>query len=437
MLSDQQGKYSRGGTAPYGYKRVAIDLQTGEHKDLRDGLRSVPKQEKVVWELGDPREVEVVTRIFKMNAEGIGYVSIADTLNVENISCPKRGRWRSRDQKWSGSTIGTIIHNPAYKGDRVYNRLSFSRFVARERGVESGGRVKLNNDQKNWIIVPNAHPAVVSPELYKKANESNGHKPSVKPNQHYYRSTFLLTGLIKCTHCGYNYQGHHHKQTGNRYYVDGGFINKGKSVCSWHSVRQDELEKFILDGIKKSLFNPTIREKVEEQLERLMVADPLGMRNGTERVDADIKDTEAKMQALIRLVESGMSIEQIGTRLKELDTHLQALKTDRDRYPVAPIQKMDRDEIRSKVLGFLNDFERRFDYVQIMEKKEFLRRTVDKILIDRATCSIKCYLKVLPGIENPNGFGEKKNNLLGEPSSANGKILQTVCEIYSFEGILN
>ena len=207
MLSDQQGKYSRGGTAPYGYKRVAIDLLTGEKKDMRDGLRSVPKQEKVVWELGKPEEVEVVKRIFTMNAEGIGYVSIADTLNGEKIPCPKRGRWRSRDQKWSGGTISTIIHNPAYKGDRVYNRLSFSRFVARERGVEVGNRVKLTNDQSNWIVVPNAHPAIVSPELYKKANETNYRKPSVKPNQHYYRSSFLLTGLVKCSHCGYNYQG--------------------------------------------------------------------------------------------------------------------------------------------------------------------------------------------------------------------------------------
>jgi DNA invertase Pin-like site-specific DNA recombinase len=53
MMSPQQAQYSRGGTAPYGYKRVAIDLQTGERKELRDGQRSVPRQEKVVWDLGN------------------------------------------------------------------------------------------------------------------------------------------------------------------------------------------------------------------------------------------------------------------------------------------------------------------------------------------------------------------------------------------------
>ena len=144
------------------------------------------------------------------------------------------------------------------------------------------------------------------------------------------------------------------------------------------------------------------------------------MQNDTVSIDAEIKDTETKIQALIRLVETGMGVEHIGTRLKEHDVQLQALKAERDRYPSSPIQKMDRDEIRSKVLDFLKDFEKRFDHVQIMEKKEFLRRTIDKILIDRATTSIKCYLKVLPGIENPEGFGQKKINVLGERRSANG-----------------
>ncbi len=44
---------------------------------------------------------------------------------------------------------------------------------------------------------------------------------------------------------------------------------------------------------------------------------------------------------------------------------------------------------------------------------------------------------MLPGLENMDGFGEKKSNLLGEPSSANGNILQPVCEFNVFEGVLN
>lgn len=207
MMSDQQGKYSRGGTAPYGYKRTAIDLQTGERKDLRDGLRSVPRQEKVVWELGDPVEIDTIKRIFEMKAMGMGYVGISDRLNSEGIHCPRRGRWRNLDQKWSGGTVMTIVQNPAYTGDRVYNRLSFSKFVAKEKGlINVRDRRKRNNIEEEWIVIPNAHPAIISKELYEKANASRQHvKSNGQPNQHFYRSTYLLTGLIKCKQCQFNY----------------------------------------------------------------------------------------------------------------------------------------------------------------------------------------------------------------------------------------
>jgi len=83
MLSDQQGIHSRGGTAPYGYKRVVIDQLTRERKDIRDGAQCVHKQEKVVWDLGNPLEVATVKKIFELKSGGLGCVSIADRLNED------------------------------------------------------------------------------------------------------------------------------------------------------------------------------------------------------------------------------------------------------------------------------------------------------------------------------------------------------------------
>ncbi|MGH2568925.1 MAG: recombinase family protein, partial [Bacteroidota bacterium] len=257
MLSSQQGIYSRGGTAPYGYKRIAIDLKTGEKRVMRDGMRSVPKQEKVVWELGDELEINTVRRIFEMRGNGVGYVGIADILNTEGIPCAKRGRWRNKDQKWTGVTVLGIIQNPAYIGDRVYNRLSFSKILAKEKGLKF--QAKWFNDKSQWIVVPNAHPAIVTRKLFEKANVQSEPRPT-KPNQHYYRSAYLLTGLVKCVHCGFNFQGYHHKPTGNKYYIDGGYVNKGKSVCRWFSIRQDKLEDFVLSSIKHTFFDSSFTE---------------------------------------------------------------------------------------------------------------------------------------------------------------------------------
>jgi site-specific DNA recombinase len=303
MTSEQQKGYSRGGTSPYGYRRVAIDLQTGERKMLRAGHRAVPKIEKVVWELGESLEVETVRRIFNWKADGWGYVKIAHQLNAEGIPSPKRGRWRNLDQKWSGVTVKGLIQNPGYTGDRVYNRLSFSKFKAEEQGVEF--EKKHKNNPSEWQVEKDSHPAIIPREIFERANAQAERHP-VKPNQHYYQSVYLLTGLIKCDCCGFNYQGFFHKKSGNRYYVDGGYVNKGSSVCSWHSIPQKKLEDFLLASIQEKLLTSNIRARVEEEVAQLLDNQPDESRHRLEATERHIVETRTKIQNLLQLAEKGI-----------------------------------------------------------------------------------------------------------------------------------
>ena len=417
MLSEQQSLYSRGGTAPYGYKRIAIDVQTGERKALRDGLRSVPRQEKVVWELGEPLEVQTVKRIFELKANGLGYVGIADVLNSENIPCPKRGRWRNVDQKWSGGTIHTIIQNPVYTGDRVYNRLSFSKFVARERGIEDCPKVV--NDRSEWVVGNSAHPAIVTGELFENANRPV-RGPIMRPNQHYYRSTFLLTGLIKCTRCTFNYQGHNHKKSGSRYYVDGGFINKGKSVCSWHSIKQDVLEKFILGSVKEVLLTPQMIKRVESSLQELFDTQPESIQSKVEILEDQIRDTQSKLQNLVAMVEKGMHSESISTRIDELEHQLRHLRKEKGLVPDYHPLHIESKKITQAVTSFLNSFEKRLETVPFVEKKELIRMVVEKILVDKDQNKVICYIRQIPRLDELAGFELGGRGLLGAHGSANG-----------------
>ena len=104
--------YSNGGTAPYGYKRVAINQKTGTERELEPGEWCSAGQEKVRFAVGDPSEIKIVQFIFERRVEGNSYFSIARELNKKCIPCPKRGRWRNKDQKWSNVTVKTILENP-------------------------------------------------------------------------------------------------------------------------------------------------------------------------------------------------------------------------------------------------------------------------------------------------------------------------------------
>lgn len=407
MLSSQQGKYSRGGTAPYGYKRVAIDLQTNERRELRAGSRAAPKVEKVVWELGDPLEIETVQRIFEMKISGKGCVSIADVLNAEGIPSPKRGRWRSKDRKWSGATVVGVLQNKSYVGERVYNRLCFSKFKARERGLTqfyypAGVRPKFHNDRTEWIIVPLAHPEIVSEDIYLKVNTSfNGKQKTVgpRPNQYSYRSKYLLSGLITCSHCHFNYQGSHHNQSGNSYYIDGGFINKGKSVCTYHSIRQEVLEEFVLNSVREHLLENGMRLKIEQNLRQLLTNNATNVSRKMDNINIKLSDIESKIKTLISVAENGASFNSVTEKMPELEDLKRNLENEKGKLAQKSMTKVpDFELVAEKVLSFLRSFEERLQSVPMIEKKCMIRMVVEKIIVNRKTGEIDCYVKHLPSI---------------------------------------
>jgi DNA invertase Pin-like site-specific DNA recombinase len=417
MLSAQQGIYSRGGTAPYGYVRIAVDLTTGERRELREGMRSAPRQEKVVWGLGKPEEVETVRRIFELRAEGLGYVAIANILNAEGVPSPKRGRWRNRDQKWCGVTVNGIITNLTYTGARVYNRLSFSKILANERGYVLNSR--RQNDREEWIIVKNAHPAIVSKELFDQANaleqqETRGYRPR------YSASEYLLTGLVRCSRCQFNFQGFHHTKSGVKYYVDGGYINKGKSVCTWFSVRKEVLERFVLQSVKEVLLVPPLLERVRSKVQELIRNEPHQIQQRIHSISQVIKENESKIENLMRLAEEGGSVKTVAARLRELEEIQEKLKEEQLRLQKHYPHKEREMDIVREVSSFLENFETNILTARIEEKKELLRKVVEKIVVDRERRKVSCYVRVLPKLPTVRDFSRTSTSLLGQKVALTG-----------------
>jgi site-specific DNA recombinase len=263
-----------------------------------------------------PLEVGTVKRIFESRCKGLGLVAIADLLNAERIPSPKRGRWRNRDDRWTGSTIKGILENPVYVGDRVYNRLTFSRFANGSDGSFQGG--KRANAKQEWVTCPDAHPAIVSRGTFEKANAVTEKHP-VRPNHSYYKSTYLLTGLIKCLECSYSFQGFTHKKSGNRYYVDGGYINKGETVCRWFSIRQDKVERFVLESIRDSFFEGGMVHRTKEAIDRIMKTYPDEIIDQHASLEKTLKEVRLRIENLVGLAERGIQLDSIVQRIEELE----------------------------------------------------------------------------------------------------------------------
>lgn len=134
--------YKNGGKPPYGYRSAEVD--TGQRD--RKGRRVI----KQLWEI-DPSAAEVVRRILRWRGEGRSYREIRDALNAEGIPSPK-------GDKWAVTTIVTMCREDCvlqYAGYGMWNRHYMK--GPKPRGVKFKPR-------EEWVIKPNAHPAIISEE---------------------------------------------------------------------------------------------------------------------------------------------------------------------------------------------------------------------------------------------------------------------------------
>ncbi len=391
--------FSNGGTAPYGYKRIAVDKVTGRFiRELLPGDRRREAEEKVRWDLGDDLEVQTVRRIFELRVSGYGYRTIANMLNSELVPCPKRGRWRNKNQMWSSGTVQSIVMNPSYCGDRVYNRHPLSKKVKGECNVLGRTKEGWMSDPREWIVQRDVHPAIVTRSTFQKANPVEIRHERGLRNVHYHRSHYLLTGLVRCDRCRFNFQGQSYHRTGHFYYVDGGNMNKGKTVCERTSIRKEVLEEFVTELVMDSMPFSNSAARLEEMMRQYL--------SGHERrhlvqasAEKRIQEIERKMQNLLDAVEKGIGLDTVLVRLKSLESEKKAIEQERANTPVTQVS-FDPKEASSQVARFFVDFQKRFDKAPIEEKKAFLRRVVVGVRINPAERIARCTLTKIPMV-NP------------------------------------
>ncbi len=161
--------------APYGYKKSTV------HKNKLE-----PDEETQV----------IVTRIFQMAAENIPKTQIARILNQESVPSPqslntqrKSGlkNHKSRaDAFWTASTVVRILSDQRYTGTAVYGK-------TQPKNV--GSRKAVIVPEAQQYIVPNSHPALISPEIFRTVNSTIKHHSYKRYPQR------LLSGKLYCQEC--------------------------------------------------------------------------------------------------------------------------------------------------------------------------------------------------------------------------------------------
>lgn len=280
MTQNAKLGYNNGGTPPYGYRTEHIAMSS--------------QKTKAVWVLGPREEIDLIRWIFNQYAnEGAGYKKIASRLNEDGIPAQKGG-------KWSASTIRAIIYNESYFGRKIWNKQDYQT------------KGKKWRDRSEWIITENAHPSIITEELFNKC-QANAHRrdsgggESHKPFQSKTASPFWLRGIMVCDKCGSRMVGNSNsarkKGGGQKYYTCGGYLRKGKEFCSYVGWRKERVEEVVTNRLRTTLLRLSMDNQFEEEI-RMFHADK--NKHIIQRA-ASLEAEIGFLQKRIEAVESDMS----------------------------------------------------------------------------------------------------------------------------------
>ena len=221
-LSASQGNFI-GSIPPYGYNKVFI----------QEGKRKSP-----ILAINE-EEANVVRMIFDMYVnQGLGYQVIANHLNALNIT-PPRGDY------WSNASITDMIGNVHYIGKIRWN---YRKVVV---VVEEGEVKKTTPKSKDgdYQIFEGKHPAIISEEMFKLAQEKRGKNLRAKPD---FTIKNPLAGIVYCK-CGHAMVYRTYKSPNGKDKSAPRLLCTRQTFCNTGSCLHSDIMDFVVNLLKQKI----------------------------------------------------------------------------------------------------------------------------------------------------------------------------------------
>lgn len=268
-----------GSRAPYGYQKDPSD-----------------RHHLIV----DPEAAEVVKEIFRMFADGIGYVRMTKILRERNILNPqayfnqnnpdyyKHSDYWRKPFDWHATSVRAILNNPVYLGKLTFGKTKTKGFFDKRR---------VPTEESDWIVVEHTHEPLVSQELWDtvhqmmKARRRENGSGHVQP----------FAGLVKCAGCGSSLNASYDKKkgkyTGFSCWV---YKNYGKQRCTSHAIGWQTLNRLVLEDIRR---NAQVAKLAAARYVGVLLRAKLEKEKGeTVRAERELKKAEKRIGELDKIL---------------------------------------------------------------------------------------------------------------------------------------
>ncbi len=376
---------------PDGTKQQLDDAGTVVRTLDRGEKINVSKRDVGQLVLGHPKRVRTVRTIFRLyTEERRGLTAVSGYLNDHGMATPRGPGWaRIYSGEWRDSTVRSILVNPIYCGDMVWNRRTDGRFHRIERVTSGGGRPVerrhvhgarlVPNDRADWIIVRDTHEPIVPRRTWQLAQEIREGKHSSiaqrgepkRPEGGWSgkRARFLLSGLIRCGRCGGKYQGvtrtkgkprKDGTKIKHRYYACGSYIAKGRKACEFGAIPQEKLENAVIEAVlefyRERYGGEGGRDRLAAAVREHLGHEAQDIAEARKRLEGDRERIESTIAQLLDNM-SPETREMIEERLSELRTERERLKVRAEELERVSVREAEVQDMVGQLWAFLAGLE--------------------------------------------------------------------------------
>ena len=306
------------------------------------GYRYISTDQIVIQE----EEAEIVRRVYELYLGGIGYKRICSIFAAEGVMV--------RGNPFRVHNVRSILTNAFYSG-----------YIDNEFGNIKG-----------------IHPSIVTRKMQDDVRK-------IQQSRHVKKKDFrrhLLTGKIRCPHCGKNLSIHivGPSRKGRRYnklyyYICPSNSANGKLSCEGIHLRAEQVEVQAVTAVRDFLNDKERLRQIQNQLNNKIA-------KVRERTDERTDNIESRKQAALVLFERGkLSAKQLTDELKRLSLYK---ADDADQSKDELPDRVHLKELTQRIvsLGIVQQ-------MPTVQQYQFFQEVIDRIEIDNQKRVLGIYLK--------------------------------------------
>lgn len=261
--------------------------------------------------------------------------------------------------------------NPVYKG---YIRWNYS-----------NGETKTVKKEEEWIIKKGSHPAIISEELFEKAQErykKEYHPKNVRASASY---KHWLSGMIKCSACGrsLSYSRVYDKNKNHSFFQCYGY---SKKICSVsHGISERKIVPIILNSLREAAYTDT-----EYELKKEITKKEVKEENTIHLIQIQLEKLTGKEERIREAYVNGIDTLEEYKRNKQLiSKERENLKQQLLSFSISNNQELNIPEKKQPISDVIMALES--DDFSNIEKNEAIRSIIEKIVYDKQNETILVY----------------------------------------------